>query len=820
MSVAAPSGLIATPVSAKRIDLAWVNGQVYDSLYIERKEAGGSYALLQILIGTATAHQDDTCEDGKQYYYQIRGEWISEYSPYSSEANAITPLPAPTGPSGTCLSSTEIKFDWKDRSKNETAFEVYIDGSLAATKGANIETHTATGLAPGTWYGLKVRAKNAVTYSSFTAEIFIFTANPPSAPSNTVVTPTGTTTGNVAWQDKSSNETGFKVERSAIGPEAGFAQIGTVGPGVTIYQDTGLTSNKQYWYRVRAYNDSGDSGYSNVATGTTFAAIAQPTNLALTAAKVAGSYGVESVFDDNSSGEDSHILERGTGTFSGNAVANPAFENWVNANQANDWTNVYTGTSSVNREATSPHGGTYCARLDIDAGGSVCLIGQAITLAPGAGQRVSFWYKTEAGKTAVWLIREGGLADAGNVSLGDDGAWYTIANSWQVLPTATAWTKVELEFPAHSGYSTYTIWLGHAPGTSVAASSSIWFDDVVVEQGVFGTTVATLAANRTYYLDTGVVAGNAYRWRVKAVQGAVSSAYSNEVIYTVPAAPAAPADLTVSEYQDEWARITWTEAAGSTGTIIEVSDESDSTGFVEYCRVVSGVESLKVFGLTAGTQYWVRLKAYNGAGASAYTDAETFTTRAAYARSDFDKLMLRANPPITYLVEVNPLLVITGWSLTSGRAYTYEAAFSELGASLDTVHEDGIELSELASIAAVEAAAGSWYHDLAAGKLYVHTTGGGSPADQHIAASFWLYFTTGPDANYGGNRYLPLVAADGIPNISQESAPVYEGGVSVDDGTAILVNPESKRVQSGNFFDRLSDRYVWINRRIIIRAGG
>ncbi len=984
MAVAAPVITSALAVSKSRIDLAWTNGQTYEAIYIERKVAGGAFAQIDIIVGLLTGYQDNTAQDGTAYVYRIRGEYRSEYSSYSNEANATTPLPTPTGPSGYAYSSSGIIFNWNDESQNETAFEVYINGILAATKGANVKTHDASGLAPGTWYGLKVRAKNAVTYSSFTAEIFIFTANPPSAPSNAVATPAGTTTASVTWQDNSTNENGFRVERSEVSASAGFAQIGTVGPGVTVYPDSGLTSNTQYWYRIRAYNDSGNSAYSNVATATTFAAIAPPSNLAVRAAKVKGVYGVECTFDDNSSGEDSHILERGTDIFAGEIVVDGGLENWLSASNLTSWTEgggtstinqdgadkhggsyscridveaggtskivrqtetlsglsryklsfwykteagktssfsfypvtattsrlqldgtwantsfvalptatawtqisiIFTapisdsyylyfghwsgvsvaagsslwfddfslladatfagdavtdgamenwdtgntltswyehvpgGTSTINQDGADKHGGSYSCRLDINAGGDVVLIGQQITLTKGAGQRLSFWYKTEAGKTAVWLLREGGLGDAGVVSLGDDGEWYTIANSWQVLPTATGWTQVVLEFEAHSAYSAYTLWFGHAPGTSTAASSSLWFDDVEILAGVFGTTVATLAPNRTYYHDTGVSAGSTYRYRVRAKQGAATySAYSNEAVITVPDVPAAVADLAVSEYQDEWARITWTEAAGTVGYAIEVSDESASSGFVEYVRVVAGVTALKVKHLTPGTAYWFRVKAYNGAGDSAYSNVVTASTLATYSRSDFDRLLLAANPSIDYLIEVNPLLVITGWSLPSGYAYAYEAAFDEWGVALDSVYENGAALDEQASIEYVEATAGSWYHDVSAGMVYVHPSTDGNPADLHVAGAFWLRFTTGPEMEYNGNRYLSLVAADGIPDVSQEAAPVWEGGVSVDDGEVSLVNAESKRF-GGNVFDRFAERYIWINRKIIIRAG-
>jgi len=66
----------------------------------------------------------------------------------------------------------------------------------------------------------------------------------------------------VAWDDNAADETGFKIERSTDGLL--FAQIATVGAGVTTYVDTSVTS-QSYWYRVRAYNATTDSAYSNVA---------------------------------------------------------------------------------------------------------------------------------------------------------------------------------------------------------------------------------------------------------------------------------------------------------------------------------------------------------------------------------------------------------------------------------------------------------------------------------------------------------------------------------------------------------------------------
>ena len=87
------------------------------------------------------------------------------------------------------------------------------------------------------------------------------------APSNLTAQSVSSSQINLAWADHSGNETGFKIERSTNGKT--FAQIATVGANVTGYSSTGLTRGTRYWYRVRAFNASADSAFSNTASART-----------------------------------------------------------------------------------------------------------------------------------------------------------------------------------------------------------------------------------------------------------------------------------------------------------------------------------------------------------------------------------------------------------------------------------------------------------------------------------------------------------------------------------------------------------------------
>jgi hypothetical protein len=89
----------------------------------------------------------------------------------------------------------------------------------------------------------------------------------PNAPSNLVATTISSSRIDLTWQDNSSGETGFRIERKTA--SGSYSQIATVRAGVTSYSNNGLAASTTYYYRVRAYNAAGNSGYSNEASATT-----------------------------------------------------------------------------------------------------------------------------------------------------------------------------------------------------------------------------------------------------------------------------------------------------------------------------------------------------------------------------------------------------------------------------------------------------------------------------------------------------------------------------------------------------------------------
>jgi M6 family metalloprotease-like protein/MYXO-CTERM domain-containing protein len=97
------------------------------------------------------------------------------------------------------------------------------------------------------------------------------------------VAPTGLTASAVSsssialvWTDASDNEDGFKIERRE-GSSGLYSEIATLSSNSSSFTDTGLQPDTLYFYRVLAFNSTGNSGYSNEASATTLAEFKEET---------------------------------------------------------------------------------------------------------------------------------------------------------------------------------------------------------------------------------------------------------------------------------------------------------------------------------------------------------------------------------------------------------------------------------------------------------------------------------------------------------------------------------------------------------------
>jgi hypothetical protein len=121
-------------------------------------------------------------------------------------------------------------------------------------------SENVTGLTQNTTYYVCAVASNSGGTGVGSVQSFTTLPSIPSAPTGVSASNVSGTENSISWTDTSSNESGFKVERSTN--FGGYVQVGTTSANATSYSDTSATADNSYEYRVRSYNVSGNSSYS------------------------------------------------------------------------------------------------------------------------------------------------------------------------------------------------------------------------------------------------------------------------------------------------------------------------------------------------------------------------------------------------------------------------------------------------------------------------------------------------------------------------------------------------------------------------------
>ena len=157
-----------------------------------------------------------------------------------------------------------VSFDGSSSFDTDGAIEIYAwtfgDGG-AATGPVASRTYGSA----GTYTARLVVTDNRGATGTTTQTITVTPgATAPAAPSSLAGSVASNRTVTLTWNDNSSNETGFHVERAAKAKRLSFARVGTTGAGVRTFAR--VEPSGQWVYRVQAYNAVGASGYTNTVT--------------------------------------------------------------------------------------------------------------------------------------------------------------------------------------------------------------------------------------------------------------------------------------------------------------------------------------------------------------------------------------------------------------------------------------------------------------------------------------------------------------------------------------------------------------------------
>ncbi|MDZ7364066.1 MAG: fibronectin type III domain-containing protein [candidate division KSB1 bacterium] len=653
---AAPSGLIATTVSNSQIDLSWTDNAATETGFkIERKAAGETaYTEIATVAANTTNYSSTGLAGSTQYFYRVRAFNTGGNSAYSNEANATTlqdPPPAPSGLTATTVSNTQINLTWTDNSTNETGFKIERKAGASSTYAqidtvaANVTAYSSTGLSGGTGYFYRVRAFNAGGNSAYSNEANATThPDAPAAPNNLTATVVSNTEINLAWTDNSDYEDGFTIEIKIAG-EPTFTEIDSVSANVTSYLSGGLNPNTPYVYRVRAFNITGNSAYSNEANATT----APEPPLApsgLTATAISNTQ-IDLAWTDNSSNESSFLIEyklSSAATFTQLASVGANVTSYSSTGLSGNTAYNYRVRAS-NATGVSSYSNTASATTLVDppnAPGS-------LTATTVSTTQINLAWTDNSSNEDGFKIERKAAGDIAYTQIAAVGANVTSYSSTGLTGNTQYFYRVRSHRSgSHSAYSneanatTYP----NAPTapsglTATAVSTSqidlAWTDNsnnessFRIERKAAGETayteIDTVAANALSYSNTGLSAGTQYFYRVRARNLGGNSAYSNEAsATTVPNPPAEPINLTATAVSNTQINLAWEDnASNETGFKIERKTGSGST-YMQIDSVAANVTSYSNTGLSGSTEYYYQVRAYNAGGNSSYSNEANATT--------------------------------------------------------------------------------------------------------------------------------------------------------------------------------------------------
>ena len=192
---------------------------------------------------------------------------------YTQTGLADPPPPAPTN------LSARVDYDLIDLSFADNASdEFWVDverctGSgctdfvkVGQTLGENATGFRDTNISRGVTYTYRLRAVSFMTVSDYSASLEATEPPlaPPAAPTNLTAAMDGTYVV-LNWQDNSTNEIQFYVERCQGAGCTSFAGVGASDANLATWTDYSAAAGQSYSYRVRAWNVDGYSSFTNIA---------------------------------------------------------------------------------------------------------------------------------------------------------------------------------------------------------------------------------------------------------------------------------------------------------------------------------------------------------------------------------------------------------------------------------------------------------------------------------------------------------------------------------------------------------------------------
>jgi uncharacterized delta-60 repeat protein len=433
---------------------------------------------------------------------------------------------------------------------------------------------------------------------------------------------------NLLWSDVSTNEDGYKIERSSDGTN--FTQITQVLPNTTSFRNIGLFPDRRYFYRVRAFNASSNAPFGNVASATT-PAIACSLSLVRW-----GDYNSDHYLSEF--GNVVSVAMNGNGDFL-TLKSDGTVESWMDGTNLSDVIAVALGSGHA---LALRDDGTVVGRGGNDFGQATAPTNLTGVVAIAAGLYHSLALKND-GTVVGWggfsSPYYGDYSAAARPPTNLTGVVAIAAGNYHSLALKSDGTVVDWGDESAPTNLTGVVAISGGAGHSLALKSDgtvvSWCCDGVIDQSAPAlSNIVAIAAGGSHDVvlnDDGTVFAWGYDYSglvppPASLSSVVSIASGGDLNLALTTLPTAPAGLAAKPASPTEVALSWSDnPPGADNIQIEraLGDaiyQNERHGLWEQIGSVGGsVTNLDDPNATRGLQYWYRLRAHTSCGDSLYS---------------------------------------------------------------------------------------------------------------------------------------------------------------------------------------------------------
>lgn len=276
--------LTATASGTSIINLVWTpptgdGGSAVTGYELQYWDGSNGWMDLVALDDSVTAYTHRNIVGGVTKFYRIRAENAAGTGNWSTTAYATTATTAPLPPTLVAAAdgATMIKLTWTAGHDGGLAITAYHlqESSNAGGTWADVDddiapgmtmSHTDTGLTGGTTKHYRIRAENSKGDGGWSPLASATTDN--SVPGKPTLSVNGLTkAAYVSWASPATPDGGLTITSYEVQrwDAANRRWVDRLTTSTTAFLDSGLTTGKNYFYRVRARNSMGFGDWSTFA---------------------------------------------------------------------------------------------------------------------------------------------------------------------------------------------------------------------------------------------------------------------------------------------------------------------------------------------------------------------------------------------------------------------------------------------------------------------------------------------------------------------------------------------------------------------------